>query len=73
MVDSRVVDNLNMHKSLLILGHRNWGDAYLICSSKELLLKNILLNGHFYYLKEWLLGDVGKVIVFKLQQSFANC
>jgi hypothetical protein len=31
---------------LLNLGHRNWGDAYLICSSKELLLKNTSLNGH---------------------------
>jgi hypothetical protein len=53
MVDSRAVNNLNMHMSLLNLGHRNWCDVYLICSSKELLLKNILLNGHFYYLKEW--------------------
>jgi hypothetical protein len=46
MVDSKVVDDLNMHKSLLILGHRNLGDANLICSSKELLLKNTGLNGH---------------------------
>jgi hypothetical protein len=51
MVDSRVVNNLNTHGSLLNLGHRNRGDAYLICSSKELLLKNILLNGPFLLLK----------------------
>jgi hypothetical protein len=57
MVDARVVNSFILHKLLLILGHRNWGDAYLICFSKELLLRNIHLNGHFYYLKEWLFGD----------------
>jgi hypothetical protein len=46
MVDSKVIINLNMHKSLLNIGHRNWCDAYLICSLKELLLKNIYLNGY---------------------------
>jgi hypothetical protein len=32
MVDARVVNTLNMHRSLLDLGHINWCDAYLVCS-----------------------------------------